>query len=105
MDEHQSQLALSGQHHRSESRVSEVTGQPDSLRSVLPRAALEHWHSGWGQHQVRPTTWVNMNTAAEAYTLLDNVTKIIGRHTLKTGFVYRLEHTAYESGFPTGFGF
>jgi hypothetical protein len=52
-----------------------------------------------------PTTWVNMRTAAEAYTILDNVTKIMGKHTLKTGFIYRLEHTAYESGFPTGFGF
>jgi hypothetical protein len=52
-----------------------------------------------------PPTWVNMNTGAEAYTILDNVTKVIGRHTLKTGFIYRLEHTAYESGFPTGFGF
>ncbi|HXI39280.1 MAG TPA: carboxypeptidase-like regulatory domain-containing protein [Bryobacteraceae bacterium] len=60
---------------------------------------------GGGNIRFGPTTWVNMNTAAEAYTLLDNVTKIIGKHTLKTGFVYRLEHTAYESGFPTGFGF
>ena len=60
---------------------------------------------GGGNLSFGPTTWVNMNTAAEAYTLLDNVTRIIGNHTLKTGFVYRLEHTAYESGFPTGFGF
>ncbi len=52
-----------------------------------------------------PTTWVNMNTGAEAYTILDNVTKVMGKHTLKTGFIYRLEHTSYESGFPTGFGF
>ncbi|MBV8810380.1 MAG: TonB-dependent receptor, partial [Acidobacteriaceae bacterium] len=52
-----------------------------------------------------PTAWVNMNTGAEAYTILDNVTKTIGAHTLKTGFVYRLEHTSYESGFPTTFNF
>ena len=52
-----------------------------------------------------PSTWVNMNTGAEAYTILDNVTKVMSKHTLKTGFVYRLEHTIYESGFPTGFGF
>lgn len=51
-----------------------------------------------------PTTWVNMETAAEAYTILDNVTKVLGKHTFKTGFMYRLEHTAYNSGFPTGFG-
>ena len=52
-----------------------------------------------------PLGWVNMTTAAEAYTILDNVTKVLGKHALKTGFMYRLEHTAYESGFPTSFGF
>lgn len=73
-----------------------------------PFFPVPHWSigtPGGGNITFGPTTWVNMNTAAEAYTLLDNVTKIIGKHTLKTGFVYRLEHTAYESGFPTGFGF
>jgi hypothetical protein len=52
-----------------------------------------------------PTSWVDMITTAEAYTILDNVTKVVGRHTLKTGFVYRLEHSAYESGYPTVFSF
>jgi hypothetical protein len=28
-------------------------------------------------------TWVNMNQAAEAYTFLDNLTKVMGKHTLK----------------------
>jgi hypothetical protein len=58
-----------------------------------------------GYMSMGPTAWVNMNTGAEAYTILDNVTKTIGAHTLKTGFVYRLDHTSYESGFPTGFNF
>ena len=60
---------------------------------------------GGGYIPFGPTAWVNMTTMAEAYTILDNVTKVMGRHTLKTGFVYRLEHTAYESGFPTIFSF
>jgi hypothetical protein len=60
---------------------------------------------GGGYIPFGPTAWVNMATMAEAYTILDNVTKVIGRHTLKTGFVYRLEHTAYESGYPTVFYF
>jgi hypothetical protein len=60
---------------------------------------------GGGTMTFGPTPWVNMNTGAEAYTILDNVTKIIGKHTLKTGFTYRLEHSIYESGFPTGFNF
>jgi hypothetical protein len=52
-----------------------------------------------------PTSWVDMITSAEAYTILDDVTKVMGRHTIKTGFVYRLEHSTYESGFPTVFSF
>jgi|GEM_PF-709562 len=60
---------------------------------------------GGGYIPFGPTAWVNIATMAEAYTILDNVTKVMGRHTLKTGFVYRLEHTAYESGFPTIFSF
>ncbi len=60
---------------------------------------------GGGYMTFGPQSWVNMNTGAEAYTILDNVTKILGKHTLKTGMMYRLEHTAYESGFPTGFNF
>jgi len=33
------------------------------------------------------------------------VTKTIGKHTLKTGFMYRLEHAVWESSFPTEFYF
>lgn len=61
--------------------------------------------NGNGSMTFGPTAWVNMNTGSEAYTILDNVTKTIGKHTLKAGFVYRLEHTSYESGFPTTFNF
>ena len=60
---------------------------------------------GGGSMSFGPEGWVNMNTASEAYTILDNVTKIIGKHTVKTGFLYRLEHSAYESGFPTAYNF
>jgi hypothetical protein len=52
-----------------------------------------------------PENWANMLNGAEAYTILDNVTKILGKHTMKTGFVYRLEHSWYESGYGTGFSF
>ncbi len=60
---------------------------------------------GGGFISFGPTQWVNMSTMAEAYTLLDNITNVMGRHTLKTGFVYRLEHAALELGFPTIFSF
>jgi len=52
-----------------------------------------------------PTEWVNMITMAESYNFLDNITKVTGRHTLKAGMVYRLEHSAYYGPFPTGFYF
>jgi hypothetical protein len=60
---------------------------------------------GGGALTFGPTPWVNIATGTEAYTILDNVTRIIGKHTLKMGFIYRLEHGSYESGFPTGLTF
>jgi carboxypeptidase family protein len=50
--------------------------------------------AGSGDTQFGTPDWRNGSSMAEAYTYLDNVTKILGKHTLKTGFVYRLEHTA-----------
>jgi len=38
---------------------------------------------------------------AEAYTILDNVTKVKGRHTITAGFMYRLEHTTGNAAFGT----
>jgi hypothetical protein len=52
-----------------------------------------------------PTEWVNMTTMAESYNFLDNLTKVAGKHTLKAGMVYRLEHSSYYGPFPTGFTF
>jgi hypothetical protein len=60
---------------------------------------------GGGYLTFGPTPWVNMATGTEAYTFLDNVTRIIGKHTLKMGLSYRLEHASYESGFPTTMDF
>ena len=55
---------------------------------------------GWGI-----PSWQNANVMSEAHTILDSLTKVIGRHTIKAGFVYRLEHTAWESAFPTNLNF
>ena len=51
---------------------------------------------GWG-----PVGWTSNFTATEAYTILDNVTKIMGKHTIRTGFVYRLSHEAMFQSSPT----
>jgi hypothetical protein len=60
---------------------------------------------GGGFIDFGPTPWVNLATGTEAYNILDNVTRIIGRHTLKTGFIYRLNHASYNSGDPTTLDF
>ncbi|MGI9071567.1 MAG: carboxypeptidase regulatory-like domain-containing protein [Bryobacteraceae bacterium] len=81
--------------------------QADQIPSN-PYFPVPYWSissPGGGSITFGPTAWVNMNTGAEAYTILDNVTKTIGKHTLKTGFIYRLEHSSYESSFPTEFDF
>ncbi len=47
----------------------------------------------------------NVINMAEAYTILDNVIKVEGRHTITAGIMYRLEHTATSSNFPTNLDF
>ena len=56
---------------------------------------------GGGFIDFGPQPWVNIATGSEAYTILDNVTRIIGKHTMKMGYIYRLDHASYESDDPT----
>ena len=77
---------------------------PTNAYFPTPNFALPSTPGG-GYLTFGPTPWVNMATGTEAYTFLDNVTRIIGEHTLKMGFSYRLEHASYESGFPTTMDF
>jgi hypothetical protein len=58
---------------------------------------------GGGFMTFGPQAFVNMDQAAEAYTAVDNLTKVIGKHTIKTGFMYRLEHQALLFGGPMEF--
>lgn len=60
---------------------------------------------GGGFIDFGPESWVNMATGSEAYTFLDNVTKIVGKHTMKMGFIYRLNHASYNSDDPTTLSF
>ena len=52
-----------------------------------------------------PVGWVSNYTASESYTILDNLTKVLGKHTLRTGFVYRLSHVAEFQSAPTNMNF
>lgn len=40
---------------------------------------------GGGSLEWGPTSWTNTGNVAEAYTILDNVTKIVGKHTITAG--------------------
>jgi hypothetical protein len=60
---------------------------------------------GGGNLYIGPALWSNVMQMGEAYTISDNIIKIIGKHTLKTGFMYRLEHGAWGGSFPTQFNF
>jgi hypothetical protein len=44
--------------------------------------------------------WTNSLQMTESVNLLDNLTKVLSRHTLKTGFMYRLDRTANEDFDP-----
>ncbi len=45
--------------------------------------------------------WANQRQANDAYTILDDVTRIIGKHTLKTGFMFRLDQQGREISDPS----
>jgi hypothetical protein len=45
--------------------------------------------------------WANQRQANDAYTILDNVTKIVGKHTIKTGFMFRLDQQGREISDPS----
>jgi hypothetical protein len=50
-------------------------------------------------------SWQNALSGGEAVTILDNLTKVLSKHTLKTGMMYRRDMGWYETGFPTAVSF
>ncbi len=45
--------------------------------------------------------WTSQKQANDSFTILDDVTKIIGKHTIKTGFMYRLDRQGREISDPS----
>lgn len=45
--------------------------------------------------------WANQRQANDAYTILDDVTKIVNKHTIKTGFMFRLDQQGREISDPS----
>ncbi len=52
-----------------------------------------------------PQQWQNAIQGVQAYTFLDNVTKIIGKHTLKTGLSWRRDNVWNVAAWGYGLGF
>jgi hypothetical protein len=78
---------------------------PGNSYFPTPSFQIQNVSGGGNEIDFGPEPWVNIATGSEAYTILDNVTKIIGKHTMKMGFIYRLDHASYESNDPTTFLF
>jgi hypothetical protein len=52
-----------------------------------------------------PQQWQNGLQGVDAYTLQDNVTKVLGRHTLKGGLMWRRDDNWYNASWGYGLGF
>lgn len=52
-----------------------------------------------------PEAWNNAAVMSEAHTFMENLTKIVGKHTMKIGVTYRLEHATWDGTAPTSLGF
>lgn len=60
---------------------------------------------GGGSMSFGIPAWQNANAMSEAHNIVESLTDVMGRHTIKTGFVYRLEHTGWNSSYPTNLNF
>ena len=60
---------------------------------------------GQGYGSYGPQQWQNGIQGVDAYTLQDNVTKIIGEHTLKAGMMWRRDHNWYDETWGTYLGY
>src|SRR5260370_40465699 len=49
-----------------------------------------------------PQAWQNGLSGGESLAVLDSVTKVLNKHTLKAGFVYRREWSWYVDQCPVG---
>jgi hypothetical protein len=78
-------------------------GIPESPPTPAPTWGMST--PGGGGVGFGPVAWVSNMTATESYTILDNLTKILGKHTLRTGFTYRLSHGAEFQSAPTNLNF
>jgi len=60
---------------------------------------------GGGVLEIGPQGYANQTNIMDAFTVTDDLIKVAGKHTLKTGIIYRLEHGDNKWGGPTQLGF
>jgi hypothetical protein len=75
------------------------------LSQFTPSPTFQISMPGGGSANFGSPGWINQRQANDAYTILDDVTKIIGRHTIKTGFMYRLDQQGREISDPSTLAF
>ena len=76
------------------------------LSQFTPSPIVQHLHARRRRHRTSgPPGWANQKQANDSYTILDDVTKIIGKHTIKTGFMFRLDRQGREISDPSTLAF
>ncbi len=75
------------------------------LSQFTPEPSFQISMPGGGSANFGSPGWVNQRQANDAYTILDDVTKIIGKHTIKTGFLFRKDQQGREISDPSTLNF
>lgn len=84
-----------------------VQGRIQGLNFVLDKFfPVPLINLGGGYGSFGPQQWQNGIQGEDAYTIMDNVTKVIGTHTLKGGFMWRRDDNWYNEswGYYLNFG-
>ena len=71
------------------------------LSQYTPSPTFQISMPGGGSSTFGSPGWANQRQANDAYTILDDVSKIIGKHTIKTGFMFRLDQQGREISDPS----
>jgi hypothetical protein len=80
---------------------------PDNI-PLFPPTPDPSWSvstPGGGSMSFGQTEWVSNVTASDALTIEDDLTKVIGKHTIQTGFMYLLDHEGTFQSAPTYLNF
>ncbi len=75
------------------------------LSQYTPSPTFSISMPGGGNATFGSPGWANQRQANDAYTILDDVTKIVGKHTIKTGFMFRLDQQGREISDPSALNF